>query len=114
MIEKLIRLIHPVVPELEAFHQELYKLYHYYLPGNDLPSMRLAVTAMKQKLEPLLEVQLPQRLAEKQEQFDASIQELGTHLFNLSEVLRQGDEDLIKDAVEKVHTAYQKTEAIFD
>lgn len=84
------------------------------MPSNDLPNMRLAVTAMKQKLEPLLEVQLPQRLAEKQEQFDAFIQELGTQLFNLSEVVRQGDEDLIKDAVEKVHTAYQKTEAIFD
>jgi hypothetical protein len=112
--EKLIRLIRPVVPELEAFHQEMYKLYHYYMPNYELPNIRLAVTAMQQKLLPLTEVQLPKRLAEKQGQFDAAVQELGTHLFNLSEVVRQEEKDLIKDAVEKVHTAYQKTEAVFD
>lgn len=112
--EKLIRLIRPVVPELEAFHQEMYKLYHYYMPNYELPNIRLAVTAMQQKLQPLMEVQLPQRLAEKQGQFDAAVQELGTQIFNLSEVVRQEDKDLIKDAVEKVHTAYQKTEAVFN
>jgi hypothetical protein len=112
--EKLIRLIRPVVPELEAFHQEMYKLYHYYMPSYEVSNIRLAVTSMQQKLEPLMEVQLPQRLAEKQGQFDAAVEELGTQLFNLSEVVKQEDIDLIKDAVEKVHTAYQKTEAVFD
>jgi hypothetical protein len=112
--EKLIRLIRPVVPELEAFHQEMYKLYHYYMPNYELPNIRMAVVAMQQKLEPLRDVQLPQRLAEKQEQFNAAVQELGTQLFNLSEVVRQEDKDSIKEAVEKVHTAYQKTEAVFD
>jgi len=112
--EKMIRLIRPIVPELEDFHQEMYKLYHYYMPNYELPNIRLAVTAMQQKLMPLIDVQLPQRLAEKQGQFDAAVQELGTQLFNLSEVVRQEDKDLIKDAVEKVHTAYQKTEAVFN
>jgi hypothetical protein len=112
--EKLVRLIRPVVPELEAFHQEMYKLYHYYMPNYELTNIRMAVVAMQQKLEPLIAVQLPQRLAEKQEQFDTAVQELGRHLFNLSEIVRQGDKDSIKDAVEKVHTAYQKTEAVFD
>jgi hypothetical protein len=112
--EKLIRLIRPVVPELEDFHQELYKLYHYYMPNYELANIRLAVVAMQQKLEPLMDVQLPERLAEKQGQFDTAVQELGTHLFNLSEVVRTEDEESIRDAVEKVHTAYQKTEAIFD
>lgn len=112
--EKLIRLIRPMVPELEDFHQEMYKLYHYYMPNYELPNIRLAVTAMQQKLLPLIDVQLPQRLAEKQGQFDAAVQELGTQLSNLSEVVGQEDKDLIKDAVEQVHTAYQKTEAVFD
>ena len=63
---------------------------------------------------PLKEVQLPQRLAEKQDQFDISVQELETHLNSLSEAIKQNDKGLIKDAVEKVHTAYQKTESVFD
>jgi len=74
----------------------------------------LAVTAMQEKLLPLKEVQLPQRIAEKQGQFDISVQELETHLDSLSEAVEQDDKDLIKDTVEKVHTAYQKTESVFD
>jgi hypothetical protein len=112
--EKLVRIIRPVVPELEAFHQEMYKLYHYYMPNYALDNIRMTVTAMKEKLMPLKQVQLPQRLAEKQGLFDASVQELETHLNSLSEAVEQDDEDLIRDAVEKVHTAYQKTEAVFD
>ena len=112
--ERLVRIIRPMVPELEAFHQEMYKLYHYYMPNYELDNIRLAVTAMQEKLLPLKEVQLPQRLAEKQDQFDISVQELETHLNSLSEAIKQNDKGLIKDAVEKVHTAYQKTESVFD
>jgi len=112
--ERLVRIIRPVVPELEAFHQEMYKLYHYYMPNYELDNIRLAVTAMQEKLLPLKEVQLLQRLAEKQEQFDISVQELETHLDSLSEAVEQDDKDLITDTVEKVHTAYQKTESVFD
>ncbi len=111
--EKLVRIIRPVVPELEAFHQEMYKLYHYYMPNYELDNIRIAVTAMQEKLLPLKEVQLPQRLTEKQGQFDVAVQELETHLDSLSEAVKQDDIDLIKDAVEKVHTAYQKVEAVF-
>jgi hypothetical protein len=112
--ERLIRIIRPVVPELEAFHREMYKLYHYYMPNFELDNIRLAVTAMQEKLLPLEEVQLPQRIAEKQAQFDVAVQELKTHLDILAEAVKQDDKDLIKDAVEQVHTAYQKTQAVFD
>jgi len=39
---------------------------------------------------------------------------LETHLDSLSEAVEQDDKNLIKSAVEKVHTAYQKTESVFD
>jgi len=112
--EQLVRIIRPMVPELEAFHQEMYKLYHYYMPNYELDNIRLAVTAMHEKLLPLKDVQLPERLRERQEQFDISIQELETHLDSLSKAVEQDDKDLIKNAVEKVHTAYQKIESVFD
>ncbi len=112
--EKLVRIIRPVIPELEAFHQEMYKLYHYYTPNYELDNIRSAVTAMQEKLMPLKEAELPQRLAVKRGQYEAAVQDLETHLNNLSEAVKQDDENLIKDAVEKVHTAYQKTEAVFD
>ncbi len=112
--EKLVRIIRPVVPELEAFHQELYQLYHYFMPNYELDNIRSAVAAMKEKLVPLKDVQLPQRLAGKQEQFALAVQELKTHLDKLSEAVEHSEENVIKEAVEKVHTAYQKTESVFD
>ncbi|MGD9344584.1 MAG: hypothetical protein PVH84_01895 [Candidatus Aminicenantes bacterium] len=112
--ERLVRIIRPTVPELEAFHQEMYKLYHYYLPNYNLENIRLTVNAMQEKLLPLKAVQLPQRIAEKQEQFDAAVQELGSLLSDLAESVKTENKDLIEESVEKVHTAYQKTEAVFD
>lgn len=112
--EKLVRIIRPVIPELEAFHQELYQLYHYYMPNYELDNIIKTVIAMKEKLAPLKEVQLPQRLAGRQEQFDVAVQELETHIQELSQAVEKNDADLIKEAVEKVHTTYQKTESVFD
>jgi len=112
--ERLARIIRPVVPELDAFHREMYKLYHYYLPNYDLENIRLTVDAMQEKLLPLKAVQLPQRLAEKQEQFDAAVQELESFLGDLAKDVNTGDKNSIEESVEKVHTAYQKTETVFD
>lgn len=112
--EKLVRIIRPVVPELEDFHQEMYKVYHYYMPDHDWDSIRTAVVAMRDKIGPLKEVQLPKRLAEKQGTFDAAVKDLETTLDNLFEAVKSDDEEFIDDAVEKVHSAYQKVEALFD
>ena len=38
--EQLVRTIRPLVKELDAYHQELYKLYHYYGPQYDLPQIQ--------------------------------------------------------------------------
>ena len=38
--EGLVRIIRPPLPELEAVHQHLYGLYHYYGPGYDLEKIR--------------------------------------------------------------------------
>lgn len=38
--ERLVRTIRPIVTELEAFHQELYKLYHYHMPNFELELIR--------------------------------------------------------------------------
>jgi len=112
--ERLVRIIRPVVSELEAFHQELYKLYHYHAPSYDLEAIRTAVRAMGEKLPPLKQVQLPGRLAEKQAEFKSSVQELESAVKGLAEAVRKGIKKAILESVEKVHTAYQKTQSIFD
>ena len=112
--ERLVRTIRPVVSELEAFHQELYKLYHYHMPNYELEEIRTAVAAMLEKLEPLKTAELPTRLASRQEDFLAAVANLEIEVNKLAEAVKTARKQDISEAVEKVHTAYQETEKIFD
>jgi len=112
--ERLVRTIRPVVSELDDFHKEMYKLYHYHAPQYDIEEIRAVVLAMQEKIVPLKEVTMPARLAERQDDFDRAVEELETAVRELAEVVQKDDKDLVLQVVEKVHTAYQNTEKIFD
>lgn len=112
--ERLVRTIRPMVPELEAFHQELYKLYHYHAPNYNLEEIRADVKAMQDKLPPLKQVQLPKRLYDRQADFNNAVQELENAVNDLEEAIKKDKKEKILESVEKVHTAYQKTERVFD
>jgi hypothetical protein len=112
--ERMVRTIRPMVKELEAFHQELYKLYHYYTPEYDLEKIRAAVPLMQERINALKEVSLPSRLADRQGDFDTAVQALDATCGELAEIVKEDDQEKIKAAVERVHTAYQSAEKIFD
>jgi hypothetical protein len=112
--EGLVRTIRPVIPELDAFHQELYKLYHYYMPEYELEKIRSAAAAMQEKVPPLAKAKLPKRLAKRQEDFEKAVKELGASVDELNEIVKKDDKDKILAAVEKAHSAYQKVEHVFD
>ena len=112
--ERLVRTIRPVVPALDAFHQELYKLFHYYTPQYDLEKIRSTAAVMKEKLPALKEAQLPKRLAERQKEYQAAVESLETAVAELAETVKVDSKEKIQAAVDKVHAAYQKTEKIFD
>ena len=112
--EKLVRTVRPVVPELEAFHQELYKLYHYYTPAYDLEKIRGAAAAMAERLDTLKVAKLPKRMADQQEKFQAEVAKLEAAVRELNATVKTDAKEKIKAAVEKVHTAYQETEKLFD
>ena len=112
--EGLVRTIRPIVPELEAFHQELYKLYHYYAPEYDLAKIREATTAMQEKIPPLKKAQLSKRVAERQKDFDAAVVELEKAVGELAKTVKTDDKDNVLKAVEVTHSAYVKTQEVFD
>jgi hypothetical protein len=112
--ERLVRTVRPVVAELDAFHQELYKLYHYYAPAYDLEKIRGAAAAMTEKLGALKAAQLPKRLADRQEKFQADVLMLEAAVNDLNATVKVDAKEKVKAAVEKVHSAYQDTEKLFD
>jgi len=112
--EGLVRMIRPLVPELDAFHQELYKLYHYHMPNFELDLIRGDVAAMLEKVVPLKAAQLSTRLASRQEDFQAAVENLESELNKLAEAIKTSQKQEIADAVDRLHTAYQNTEKIFN
>jgi hypothetical protein len=112
--ERLVRTVRPAVPELEAFHQELYKLYHYYTPAYDLEKIRGAAAAMTERLDTLKAAKLPKRVADRQEKFQAEVAKLEAAVRELNATVKADAREEIKAAVEKVHTAYQETEKLLE
>ncbi len=111
--EGLVRTIRPVVPALDAFHQELYKLYHYYAPEYEIDNIRTQAAAMKEAIPALKDSKLPKKLEGRQKDFDAAVAALSSAVDELVATAGTDDKDAILAAVEKVHTAYLKTEKIF-
>ncbi len=112
--EQLVRVIRPVVPELAAFHQDLYKIYHYYSPADDRAKIREMAAAMAQKLGPLKATTLSGRMADRQADFAAAVEALDEQVRALTQALETSDRETVQAAVEAVHTAYAAVEALFD
>ena len=112
--EKLVRTIRPLTKELDAFHQELYKLYHYYGPQYDLAQIQATAAAMGPKVEALKTSKLPKRLAEKQKDFDAAVIELEGSVKGLVETAKTDNKEKVTAAIETVHSGYVKIEHMFD
>ena len=111
--EGMVRIIRPVVPELEVFHQHLYGLYHYYGPGYDLEKIQGAADAMAEAIPPLKAAQLPARVAEHREQFELAVANLGEKVAALQATLEDPRRAEVEAAVEAVHAAYEGVERIF-
>lgn len=111
--EAMVRIIRPVVPELDAFHQHLYGVYHYYGPGYDVEKIRGAANAMAAAVPPLEAAQLPARLEDRQADFEARVAELGDQVASLLIVLENPRREAVEEAIEAVHSAYEAVEAIF-
>jgi hypothetical protein len=112
--EGLVRIIRPLVPELDTFHQHLYGLYHHYGPGYDLEKIERSATDLFASVPALTDVQLPERLSEHQARFESAVRVLGESVDALLTSLEDPKRAEIEAAIENVHTTYTEAEGIFD
>jgi hypothetical protein len=112
--EKLTRIIRPKLPELESFHQELYKVYHYYMPGYDLERIRVTIPLMNDKLGALKKASLPSNLRGKQNDFDMMVLKLDASLKELEKSVKTDNKEEIQSAVNQLHSNYQGMETILN
>jgi len=112
--EKLVRVLMPVVKEMEDFHKVLYVVYHTDLPAKNWDAVRAAAPDLKAKAEAVSAAKLPARLEAKQEAFAKASAELVKAAGALAGLGTGADGAAVEQAVQKLHGRYQDLEKIFD
>jgi hypothetical protein len=112
--EVMVRLIRPPMKELEAFHTELYMLYHHYGPEFDLVKIRTAAAAMEEKMNILNGAELPDRYKGKADAFAASRTALSASVNAFRDVVKTDDRQKITKGIESVHDNYLTLEKVFN
>ena len=112
--EMMIRLIRPVLKEIDEFHKVLYVVYHKYFPDKEYANIRSVSDDMILKAEAITKAKLPKRLEAKADEFSSAAQELLEASKKLKATCLTENTDLIEKAVDFLHTKYQNLEKIFN
>lgn len=111
--EKLVRLVRPAMRELDAYHVELYAVYHKILPAGETGRLPAAAEAMADRCRALAAAEVPRRFVAKEAEIRREIEALCRDTDALREAAGGGDAAAVGAAVERVHDRYRKLEAAF-
>jgi len=111
--EGLVKLVRPVLKEMEDFHATLYVIYHYQMSPFQMAKVSESIGTLKPKMDALNKAALPARLAAKTEAFGAQRARLGKAVDEVAAAIAGGDETKVKAAIELMHAEYENLERIF-
>jgi hypothetical protein len=113
--EFLVRIIKPVTKEVDEFHKVLYMIYHHYAPNKNLTELNKAIDNLAMRAEELKSCVLPKWASPKKDDFLKVADELDISTKELKKLKDlKADYKQIENAIDKVHSIYQKLEALFD
>jgi hypothetical protein len=112
--EMMVRIIRPVLREVDDFHKVLYVIYHRYLPEKNYEMIKQSCGDLTAKAEAITMAALPKRLEAKTDNFNIAAAELYESVKALAETAKSGQGQAIAEAVERMHTKYQNLEKVFD
>jgi len=111
--EALVKIVRPVLKEMEDFHATLYVLYHYQTKPYQPEKAAESIRTLRVKMDTLNTATLPDRLKAKTEAFNTQRARLSASIDDLIALLDTRDESKIWAAIETMHTHYQTLERIF-
>jgi hypothetical protein len=113
--EMLVRIVKPVTKEVDEFHKVLYMIYHHYGPNKNTEELSKAFDDLQMRADVLKNCVLPKWATDKKDDFAKAADELYTSTKELKDLKdSKADEKSLNAGIEKVHTNYQKLEALFD
>jgi hypothetical protein len=111
--ENLVKIIRPVLKEMDQFHKVLYVIYHTHLPEKNFEKIKQLRNELVMNAEAITLTSLPKRLADKEKDFKIAANSLLMVTKDLQAIADNEDTQKLEEAVEIVHSNYQKLEAIF-
>lgn len=108
--ENLVRIIRPIVKELDEFHKVLYVIYHRYLPEKKWAEIKKECSSLNDKAQKVLEAKLPKKLEGKSDEYKKLAQEL---IKSVNDLCKAKDNEMEK-AVENMHSKYEALQNIFE
>ena len=112
--EQLVRVFAPRVKELESFHLVLYPLWHEALPSKDYKAIKASTPALQEKMDVLMKVELSDKSKEIAPKFTEKRKALKSSVDDLVRACSGKDNKKIEEKLDKMHTAYQKLDAVFE
>jgi hypothetical protein len=112
--EMMVRIIRPVLKEVDEFHKVLYIVYHKDLPGEDYEAIKNSCKDFINKAESIVKAKLPKRMDNKKEKFMNAANDLLLASKELEKICEAGVNEKIKPAVNTLHTKYQNLENTFE
>ncbi len=113
--EQMVRIVRPAMKELEAFHQVIYTVHHYYMPENKSDQIKASADSLILKMLALDDASLPKRLEAKADEFAKARTNLRESVKAFAEAVKANKP---KDALDKLettlHARYQVLEKVFD
>ncbi|MGE5235995.1 MAG: hypothetical protein ACM3O7_06590 [Acidobacteriota bacterium] len=111
--EALVRLVRPVMKELDAYHVVLYRIFHHDLPARRLGPVQAAAAELAIRCQALSVAEVPARFAPRRAALHEGIAQLCRDTASFHEATRLGQWEPIEAAVTALHTQYQSLEALF-
>ncbi len=111
--EGLVRATRPAMKELDLFHVALYRVYHHQLPDQEWPALAASAERMADACSALAVAPVPSRFAAREAELRPEIAALCEKSERLRATAAGTDRKATAEAVEAVHSQYQKVEALF-
>jgi hypothetical protein len=95
------------VPELTAFHEVIYPIWHTAYPEKDIAMLKSLVPQVNELAEKVFASKLPGILRDKQAKFDAGLAEFRKSVEAYNAAAKGADDKAMLDAAELLHAKYE-------
>ena len=96
------------VPELAAFHEVIYPIWHTAYPEKDVAMLKSLVPQVNELAEKVFAAKLPGILRDKQAKYDAGLAEFRKSVEDYNAAAMGADDKALLDAAEVLHARYER------